>query len=465
MIRVEDNCNPPKQLYEFNRGEIIGKLPSFEKRKDEVGRGLHLNIGNFLDENPNRLLSFYNDEGKYRAKNNDDELVVAVSHEGEHRTPSIQTGNYLGRFQYDGLNFNIQSRFGEPFLKRMLNFANDIYLDDVDAFSIKTEDVDYSRLILYYLFVQSLEKAYLLGLPRIYRNVQHHDMCLKGRIDINHYIQRDIPFVGKISSVSRELGEVQEIVDVLHKAVSVITKRADPALTKNIAHIKPHLREVNSGKYVSAHAIAKAKASKALLNPIFSPYKKTLLYAEYIILLDSLQEATSKSNEQYPNFLVNVAELFEIYVTKLLQRSFPEWSVSSPKLELYDEMFFSRKIIPDIVMQYENRVMVFDTKYKRMAYQKNNDFGMGDLDRGDFFQINTYMSYYQQKGMKLLCGGLLYPLSDRHKKEKCHSLNWLGNSDVKFIVDGIEVKNKSIDGILYEEKRFIERIESILVDH
>lgn len=458
MIRANDNCYPPSEILKAQK-ETPALTPSYSKAKNVTD--LRLTLGEFFAaKKESRLFSFFgNDDEKRNHKNGDDELIVEITHRED--KPYIQTGNYLGKFRHGGVDFEIASRFGEAFLKRMLNFANDVYLDDVDVFGERSNIPDFSRFILYYLFVQSLEKAYLLGLPRTYQSVQHHEMRLKGRLDINRFIKQDIPFVGKIASVSRELCEVQEIVDVLHKAVALI-ERDGNAMTKNITHIKPHLREAKSGGYVSGQTIVKAQSSKALLNSIFVPYKKVLRYAEYIIRLNGLQESATANKDLYFGFLVNVAELFEIYVTKLLQREFLDWSVSSPRdIELYSKQFYARKIIPDIVMQRGNEVVVFDTKYKRMLYRGKGQNGMGDVDRDDFFQINTYMSYYQQQGKTLLCGGLLYPLSGEHQVEQCHSAHWLGNMAVGFIIDGIVV-GKDIETVKTGEQDFIQRVRKLL---
>jgi len=454
MIQANDNCYPPSEILKAQK-ESPTLSPSYSKAKDISN--LRLTLGDFLAaKKGSYLFSFFgNDDEKRNQKNGGDELIVEINRRED--KSYIQTGNYLGRFRHGGVDFEIGSRFGEAFLKRMLNFYNDVYLDDVDVFGERSSKLDFSRFILYYLFVQSLEKAYLLGLPRTYQSVQHHEMRLKGRLDINRFIKHDIPFVGKIASVSRELCEAQEIVDVLHKAVALIECDGN-AMTKNISHIKPHLREKNSGGYVSKQTIAKAQSSKALLNPIFSPYKKVLRYAEYIIRLNGLQESASASDETYFGYMVNVAELFEIYVTKLLQHEFPDWVVSSPKIELYGKQFYARKIIPDIVMQRGNQVLVFDTKYKRMNYSGKNQYGPGDVDRNDFFQINTYMSYYQQQGMTLVCGGLLYPLSGGHQVDQCHSVHWLGNTAVAFIVDGIVVGGD----IGQNEQEFIRRVKNLV---
>ena len=429
--------------------------------KNIIGHELLITLNKYQEEKNNKVLSFFKDVEKV-AKKNEDALVISLIKK-EDETYNAQTGNFVGKFFWHDLEINIGSRFSDSFLKRMLNFANNVFLDDVDVSGHivnKEKDSDISKFVLYYLFVQSLEKAFLLGLPKTYQTINHHESKFKGKVNINAFIRNDIPFTGKISSTSREQKEITEIIDVLFKAVKIISY--SQFSTKNITHIKTHLKATKSQYFVSDETIKKALNSKTLQNPIFSPYKQVIEYAKIIIKNHSIEEKKSGNKECY-GFIINVAELFEIYVTKLLQKSFPEWTVSSPKISLYDnpKLFFSRKIIPDIVMQKDNDVVVFDTKYKRMNYHGNSANGMGDLDRNDFFQINTYMTYYQQQGKKLLCGGLLYPLSSEHDLNICHAENWLGNTSVKFLIDGIKV-DANTELLIKEEDNFIKRLTKVM---
>ena len=111
--------------------------------------------------------------------------------------------------------------------------------------------------------------------------------------------------------------------------------------------------------------------------------------------------------------------------------------------------------------------MVFDTKYKRMNMQERNQNGPGDVDRNDFFQINTYMSYYQNHTDKynVKVGGLLYPIETKFtsRKHECYSETWFGNTATKFIVDGIDLSknNLTIEDILKSENAFIDGIQKI----
>lgn len=470
MIQTVDNYqtienNTQKYYFRFE-----GTKTQVNNDKKFIREKLEINLNDYQTKSPNNtFFSFFKDEEKKAIKNEDD-LIISIKKDGENYL--AQTGNYVGKFVWNGLEIDIKSRFSNTFLERMLNFANDIFLDDVSITGNKVDkDFDISKYIIYYMFVQNLEKAFLLGLPKAYRSIEHHEMKLKGKIDINKFIKYDIPFQGKISSVSREQKEIQEIIDVLYKAVKIIDKN-NKAFLKNISHIKTHLKQYKSNNYVSNETINRALKSKALQNPIFAPYKKVLEYARFIINGNNIEEKKDGAQETF-GFIINVAELFEIYITKLLQKEFSDWYVESPHLRL-DEKFgktylYSRKIIPDIVMIKDKNVIVFDTKYKKMYFNYIKGNGV-DVDRNDFFQINTYMSYYQNQNYNVKIGGLLYPIEKSFKENKyiCHSETWFGNLNTKFIVDGIDLsdlkedKENKFSQLAKREQKFIEGIKNLL---
>ena len=86
------------------------------------------------------------DDEKNNYKNALNELVIETTRrDGK---CYVETGNYLGKFNYQEMDINIQSRFSDALIKRMLNFANDIYLGDVDTFSDKSRTEDFTKFIL-----------------------------------------------------------------------------------------------------------------------------------------------------------------------------------------------------------------------------------------------------------------------------------------------------------------------------
>ena len=401
-----------------------------------------------------KFLSFLPDsQGKY------DELIINTRMQDDGLY--VQTGNFIGSFSHNGIDIEINSRFSNKFLERMLNFANDIYIDDVSIGKSIDAKENLSKIIIYYLFIQTLERAFLLGLPKEYKVKSYHEAKVVGKVDMAKFIKNDIPFAGKISSANRERQDIGDIVLVLHKALRIVQKEAKE-LIKPVVNALSYLSEIRESRLVTPNVIHNALNSKSLHNPIYAPYKKVLEYASLII--ENEKAGIKGTGKQNLGFIVNVAELFEIYMRKLLQKEFKDWSVTSPKIELYKDKFFTRKIIPDIVMSNSDKVLVFDTKYKRMNMHGKDQYGLGDVDRNDFFQINTYMSYYQNQGKTVVAGGLLYPM-DKFNKDRCHSHSWFGNLNTKFIVDGIELANSnesSIDEIKIKENEFISRIKEYI---
>ena len=102
-----------------------------------------------------KFLSFLPDsQGK------DDELIISIRMQDDGLY--VQTGNFIGSFSHNGIDIEIHSRFSNKFLERMLNFANDIYIDDVSLGKSIDAKENLSKIIIYYLFIQTLERAFLL---------------------------------------------------------------------------------------------------------------------------------------------------------------------------------------------------------------------------------------------------------------------------------------------------------------
>jgi hypothetical protein len=404
--------------------------------------------------NGGKFLSFLPD-----SKEKEDEFIISTKKQDDGLY--VQTGNLIGSFIHNGIDIEINSRFSNKFLERMLNFANDIYVDDVSLGKSIDAKKNLSRIVIYYLFIQALERAFLLGLPKEYKDKSYHEAKVMGKVDMAKFIKKDVPFAGKISSTNRERQDIGDIVLLLHKALKIVQKESKE-LIKPVINTLSYLNEIREPRLVTPNVIHNALNSKALHNPIYAPYKKVLEYAKLII--ENEDSGTKSNGKQNLGFLVDVAELFEIYIRKLLQKEFKDWSVTSPKIELYKDKFFARKIIPDIVMSNGDKVLVLDTKYKRMSMLGKDQYGLGDVDRNDFFQINTYMSYYQNQGRNVIAGGLLYPMN-KFSIDRCHSHSWFENLNTKFIVDGIELTNlnePSIDEIKIKENEFISRIKEYI---
>jgi 5-methylcytosine-specific restriction enzyme subunit McrC len=371
----------------------------------------------------------------------------------------VQTGLYAGVLFYKGCKINITTKYGDSFLKRMLNFVTDIYVDNEQVKAKKDETENQFLFIIAYLFIQSLEKASVLGLPQQYKKHQERSQKVRGSINFNDFLKRDIPFQGKLTSTFRERMYVQEIIDVLYHALRKLESLFGKEIHGRLLGLTQLLKQQYSGRFASYETIQKAKTHQAINNPMYSGFKKVLEYAEIILLDTDLMPDSDKQQLATTGYLFDIAELYELYLEKLLSRNFPEWTVSGQEeLRIYKQQFYNRSIFPDLVMRHRENgnVVVFDAKFKKMEIINK------DVDRADLHQIHSYAGYYSKN---LIASGLIYPLSKEINTQKAHAGSIYGNEENKsnFIVDGIYVgENQSMSELITNEEAFVSRIASII---
>ena len=303
----------------------------------------------------------------------------------------VKTGLYAGVITIKGITFNIIPK-NIALFKRMLNFANNIYVDKTESNSEKSQEPSDFPLFEH-LILTSLKKASVLGFPQEYTKIQYHDIRVHGNIDVNSYIKKDILFKGKLSSKRNERQYVQCIVDVLSAALSAC-KNDIQKMFPNLSFVSSELKAAASGRRPTLETIQKAKNHRALHNPMFAPFRRTLDYAELILRKQNLISSDEeKSSNKISGYLLDVASLWELYLENLLRNNFQSegWTISAQEeLSLYEHTFFARNNYPDLVMRHgDGRLVVLDAKFKKMDFALDH-YGNCDVDRTDWFQIQSY---------------------------------------------------------------------------
>lgn len=419
------------------------------------------------DESLKQLKIFRFKPAKDKLKE-DEQLILKLYKKEDNPTGEVdyfvQTGLFAGVVYHKGCEFNITCAYGEPFLHRMLNYINDIYVDTKEVNAEQNKKDNSFQQILAHLFVHALERSATLGLPQFYQQKTQRSHKVRGSVDINAYLRHDIPFQGKLTTKYREQSYVQEIIDVLYLTCEKLKKVFGVKYLQPVLNLYQMLKSQYSGQFINQSVIDCAKNHTALYNPMFAGFKHTLEYAE-IILNDWDLQNKDESDKQTYGYLFDISQLFEVYLEKLLSQHLPAWSVSGQeRLTLYPNRFYNRNMYPDLVLKHleSEKVIVLDAKFKKMRLQYR------DLDRSDFYQIHTYMQYY---GSRLLFGGLIYPLSGDHILEKAYSESLFDNAhnSQRFIVDGIELdqpdlENMTIKQIIDSENLFIKRLQDLIDD-
>ncbi|MBP2281693.1 5-methylcytosine-specific restriction endonuclease McrBC regulatory subunit McrC [Flavobacterium sp. CG_23.5] len=462
-ITVQTNHN----FYEEAALTEIGLREQFGVRTnrdvEQIKNNLFASTYEFTTENKSleqvQIFGFKNNRNKLEE---DPQLIMklyAKEHPTEGRKYIIQTGLFAGVLYHKGCQFNISTAYGETFLNRMLNFINDVYIDNQEAKASKSNKTNEFQNIIAYLFIQALEKASVMGLPKVYQTQTQRSHKVRGKIDVNAYLKHDFPFQGKLTTSFREQVYVQEIVDVLYLACKKLEQSFGKEIHRKIHGVYQLLKQSYSGIYAQHTTIDKAKKHSVLQNPMFGPFKNVLTYAEIILKDQSLETLNQKDSLATTGYLFDISQLFEVYLEKLLSRHFTDWYVNGQEeLLVYKSMFYGRKMFPDLVMRHKetNEVIVFDAKFKKMRSIKK------DVDRSDFYQIHSYIQYYQPN---VLFGGLLFPFSQNINTEKAHSKSLFGNDNNvhSFVVDGVFIqKGMTMQDIARSENEFLSRIEYLI---
>ncbi len=428
------------------------------------------------------LLSFK--ERKYKE---DPRLVYKVEREklNGKEIYYLKTGLYIGYLNVAAINSNkkeykvrleINTGYNENLLRRMLNVANNIYLDNSSDSLKETKSDNMLSNIIGFLFLTSFKAAFAMGIPSEYKTVNEQGFNVKGRIDVKKYVQRDM-FVGdKLSYSYKQREYVQDIIDVLYLAMRTLEDSKEFNINADYARYYRQLKQMRSGKKVSRETLRKIEKHRSLNNPMYSRYKKALFYARIVLDMKDVIRDEDSEKSGFSGFLLDVSQLWEIYLEKLLKNRFEKDNYvirSQEDLDLYQNTFYHRHNYPDLVIEDQNGtvVAVIDAKFKTMKYCPD------DVDRNDLFQIHSYAGYYNENNRRegqdpLKFCSLVYPAvkdPENEGKKKVQTdapLYGLSDAETYFSVGYLKVGDDfGFKDIIESEKEFLNKIQNLLGGH
>lgn len=340
-------------------------------------------------------------------------------------------GRWVGSVKTDKYTIEVRPRFGNLSLFVLLDeiFSINI-LNNLTAEDISNTDSLLQKLIPF-IWAQKLGEANKYGIPHTTIDVLHKGPHVKGRLLIRKSI---LPFFRQnmVVSATREKQVDATICRIILQAYDILKRKMDKnirqKLNDNAFNALLNFENAN----IPLTQISLKQYENIRYKSIYESWRDVVNFSWQIIQNHDFSQKESDQNKGFGMF-VDMAEIWEMFLRSKLRKSFPDWDVSSPEIEVYSTTFFKRKIIPDIVMRHGNDVMVFDAKWKRMQF---NGY---DVDRADFFQIHTYIQYYQQQGLNVIAGGLLYPIAEIEERRIGAQEQLFGSifGTTTFIVDGI----------------------------
>lgn len=378
-----------------------------------------------------------------------------------------QAGRYIGEAVIDDTKVTIIPRFGERCLLAMLDEVCHFKFVDSDSRQGAGKDWnDIVQLIVRYLWIQKFVYADKYGLPRLTVKRQQQGLQIRGHLNVRKTI---IPYKvkGEMVSEYREKEIDDCICKIVYSAYNILAKGG---ISRSL--IPSQIQDSLNGLYSRYHgqlcSVDESEYKTIRYKRIYQSWKPLTDFSWQIVkqqafgLINNIEQTGS-------SLFLDMAEIWESFLRKSIGKvlgldEFGGWQVVPQfdcEISVYENQFYGRKLIPDLLfhrmfdgkMQY----IVLDAKYKRMKGRKD------DVDRGDFYQIHSYIQYYSGlKDSEVVLGGLLYPLeADFMDKSDWSSetLFGLSQGDCKFVVDGICLddlpsdiqETKDIAEILYQK--------------
>lgn len=353
----------------------------------------------------------------------------------------------------------ITPRFGNGFLIHLLEEIYNIRFLETERQALQqgTDVRPLLQKLIGILWLLLLGNANRYGIPRRKITRRHQSTSIRGQFDVRASFRTAVTSATLVSTYrERETNPV--ITSILGRAFSMLQANNHLPAIPNEQPVRSGLAELArtqvQGEFLKARHYQSLRYGSTDLN-----WKPLVDLSWRIIQYQTFRNQQAASGKSFVSFL-DIAEIWEAYLRSILRRHFGPlgWSVATETHQTYPGKDFSRQLIPDIVLRHNDglRVAVFDAKYKQMHFRSL------DYDRSDFFQIHTYISYYQAQGLKVVASGLLYPFSApfpiaRQSTNHAPTLFGSGVGETPFLVDGVDCTGD----LLQQSRNMISRLTAI----
>jgi 5-methylcytosine-specific restriction endonuclease McrBC regulatory subunit McrC len=181
------------------------------------------------------------------------------------------------------------------------------------------------------------------------------------------------------------------------------------------------------------------------------------------ILMHIKAESAHEGTQNGCSYFIDIAELWEMYLLKVLQRNLPScYRVYSPNTHhgdflLHHEM---REIRPDIIIEKDGRILaIIDAKYKPYRYFGKTSLERIFVQREDLYQMSTYLYHYGTRDKPILG---LFSSPVKSEKNDIHTFSRNQNHQIGLINLDIESADGNIPDIHLEEVSYAKTISNLL---
>lgn len=368
----------------------------------------------------------------------------------------VFTSHYVGRCTIDNVDISIVPRFFKGFVfRRILSLACNAFIPEGSTSTAFGKDG--SIWLLGLLWKAFVEKALTLGqIPKQYIGIHDNLRRFRGRLDIPRHIHANLTDASKFFCTYRKLS----MDNTINRAIRVTYRLlCDNGLSGVMGDLAGYDKKLEAFGVSDSNVTARDLDGIAYsaLNDIYKP----AMNISRIILDRKGAGAESKGVQVSPAFFLDIAELWELYLLRVLQKNLePDFSVYSPNAEggsfLVDGSL--RSVRPDILIEKNGVIlMIIDAKYKHYEKLGSTANDGNAVSREDLYQMCTYLYHYGTPG-KTITGVFTSPFCDAMETHPLSSNDAHRIGIVNLGVNGIT----DLSEMQSAEKKFIQNIRSLL---
>ena len=366
------------------------------------------------------------------------------------------SSHYIGRYSHEGYAIIINPRFGNIF-NYLVSYASNIYIPYGESeISFNSQNNSYWLIAL--LWKAMLNRALTTGqIPKEYITVTKNQKNYHGRLTIAKHIRANLCDATRFYCSYKKLSMNNTINRVIRSIYIILKNKGLSSLVAEFEAYDKYLCSMGVGaEVVDIHEIDDIRYTR-----LSAPYKPVMELSRTILANHKAESSNDKSVNSDVSYFIDIADLWEMYLLKLLQNNLPsEYYVYSPNTGFGDSLLEGgiREIRPDIIIEKNGRVlMIIDAKYKDYTqFGKSALFG---VNREDLYQMTTYLHHYGKEDQSII--GLFtspVPCSEDDVHAYSHNKNHrigLVNLDIVNADDNIELLHKN-------EQIYLDNITKVL---
>ncbi len=309
-------------------------------------------------------------------------------------------GRHIGSVTVGGRRLTIEPRLGVNVIEGWLDQA--FGLSAPPASSTRRDTETFIVRLLARLWCRSIDHATRHGLPLLRIARRHDGIYLRGRLDVSRTI--DLMASGRqaVASTTYERSLAHPATRAIvcaHYALASRLARSGEWRTARVRQVLP-LLAASVGSRPQLPSIT--DLSRVRYTPITLPFKRAALLSHRIA--SRLGYGVTDETGADEGLLIDVAELWELFVLNCARQSAPPALRVVHGTTLGDDAFLLRSITADrqlgrlkpdiLVFDDETVVAVLDAKYKRLVDSRERPSG---VDPADLYQIVAYANRFNPR--------------------------------------------------------------------